>query len=518
MGAYLNKPVTEKDAEQGENEWLKFASTSMQGWRAHQEVASIFKSSILKIYGCNLFGVYDGHGGAEVAIYIAKNFPQFLKNSGLLNSGNLEEALKKSFVDFDITLKDEDSFTHSRLDEEEEREQLFEEAMALSKEASVSIESIIMQYAKIRNQMGGDPKLVFMDEAKVEKRALGEPSSRLVKRRRIHRDNAVLDEDMGEDVNAASEASIAPSGSSVAETTATKVNGSAKSASGEGATNGGLTSSSPAEVKTADSSNSVETNAKGKDSTTCEETVSSSTSVDIIASKSIDSDKAKKVEEPDSNTDEEDDDEDYEEDEDDADAEDGEVVDESESEDDEIGTIETNGGGENKPGFDSGATACLALLFKDKALDLSVDHKPEDTLEKSRIEKAGGIVSEDGRVNGGLNLSRALGDHYYKQNSEVPFEKKDTLLIIACDGIWNSLSSQEVVDFISKRLGTTALKEIGAQICDHCCAADTSGDGTGCDNMTIIIVDLKKANSAVCSQSPSEVATDQKEDPIKEKA
>lgn len=42
------------------------------------------------------------------------------------------------------------------------------------------------------------------------------------------------------------------------------------------------------------------------------------------------------------------------------------------------------------------------------AVDLSVDHKPEDTTEKERIEKAGGCVSEDGRVNGGLYLTNYL--------------------------------------------------------------------------------------------------------------
>lgn len=49
-----------------------------------------------------------------------------------------------------------------------------------------------------------------------------------------------------------------------------------------------------------------------------------------------------------------------------------------------------------------------------KAMDMSFDHKPEDTEELERIRKAGGRVTKDGRVNGGLNLSRAIGDHAYK--------------------------------------------------------------------------------------------------------
>lgn len=84
------------------------------------------------------------------------------------------------------------------------------------------------------------------------------------------------------------------------------------------------------------------------------------------------------------------------------------------------------------PGLSSGCTAVVALVVDrelyvanagdsrcvvcrdGKALDMSVDHKPEDKVELDRIKNAGGKVTVDGRVNGGLNLSRAIGDHAYK--------------------------------------------------------------------------------------------------------
>ncbi|KER20543.1 hypothetical protein T265_10930 [Opisthorchis viverrini] len=146
---------------------------------------------------------------------------------------------------------------------------------------------------------------------------------------------------------------------------------------------------------------------------------------------------------------------------------------------------------DSEPGVDSGTTACVALLLPYNgivklfvanagdsravlcrgtvAIDLSVDHKPEDEDEKSRITAAGGTVTRDGRVNGGLNLSRALGDHSYKQAQGLPLAVQmitpspdvtqfdlipgsDQFLVIACDGVWNSMTSQEVVDFVRERL------------------------------------------------------------------
>jgi len=210
------------------------------------------------------------------------------------------------------------------------------------------------------------------------------------------------------------------------------------------------------------------------------------------------------------------------------DEEDGEDDEDEEAEgdddDDDEDYEDIQGGGE-EPGFDSGCTACVSLLVGNElfvanvgdsrcvvsrageAVDMSFDHKPTDEVETDRITKAGGKVTEDGRVNGGLNLSRALGDHSYKKVTNLSdreqmisalpdiksmvLTNQDEFMVIACDGIWNSLTSQEVIDFVKMRIDhekELTLSQICEELFDHCLAPHTMGDGTGCDNMTCIIV------------------------------
>ena len=53
---------------------------------------------------------------------------------------------------------------------------------------------------------------------------------------------------------------------------------------------------------------------------------------------------------------------------------------------------------------------------------LSFDHKPENEIEIARIEAAGSRVTE-GRVDGHLNLTRALGDLKFKKKEELKAEE-----------------------------------------------------------------------------------------------
>ena len=102
-----------------------------------------------------------------------------------------------------------------------------------------------------------------------------------------------------------------------------------------------------------------------------------------------------------------------------------------------------------------------------KALPLSFDHKPDDEIELTRIEKAGSVVTE-GRVDGNLNLSRSLGDLKYKINKDLTPEEwpitanpdilcvdllpEDDFIIMGCDGIWETKSNEEMVEYIYERL------------------------------------------------------------------
>lgn len=104
------------------------------------------------------------------------------------------------------------------------------------------------------------------------------------------------------------------------------------------------------------------------------------------------------------------------------------------------------------------------LARGDQAVTLSNDHKPSLPEEKERIEKAGGQVKFN-RVNGDLAVSRALGDFDYKRCPTVSVkdqavtafpemiveerDKQDQFIILACDGIWDVMSSQEAVNKVS---------------------------------------------------------------------
>jgi len=151
----------------------------------------------------------------------------------------------------------------------------------------------------------------------------------------------------------------------------------------------------------------------------------------------------------------------------------------------------------------AGDSRCIAGVGG-VAKALSQDHKPMDSKEKARIEAAGGFV-EFNRVNGNLALSRAMGDFVFKMNDKLlqseqivtcyPDIVHDTVeedwdfILLACDGIWDVLSNQEVTDFVTERLGRAMEPEdICEELMNRCLSPDCQMGGLGCDNMTCVLV------------------------------
>ncbi|KAK4722103.1 hypothetical protein R3W88_012336 [Solanum pinnatisectum] len=90
------------------------------------------------------------------------------------------------------------------------------------------------------------------------------------------------------------------------------------------------------------------------------------------------------------------------------------------------------------------------------AIPLSIDHKPDRSDERERIEQAGGFIIWAGtwRVGGVLAVSRAFGDKmlkpYVVADPEIQEEEIDGVefLIVASDGLWNVLSNEEAVTLV----------------------------------------------------------------------
>lgn len=143
---------------------------------------------------------------------------------------------------------------------------------------------------------------------------------------------------------------------------------------------------------------------------------------------------------------------------------------------------------------------------------LSDDHKPENPGERARIEAAGGFVEEN-RVNGSLNLSRSMGDFEYKSKRERPYTEQqvivdpeikkvarqanDQFILLACDGIWDCVTSEEGVermrDALAKRKSTEPISNITEALFDNIIAGDIlASAGVGTDNMTAILLEFKK--------------------------
>eukprot|EP00443_Scrippsiella_acuminata_P132329 CAMPEP_0115595418 /NCGR_PEP_ID=MMETSP0272-20121206/12309_1 /TAXON_ID=71861 /ORGANISM="Scrippsiella trochoidea, Strain CCMP3099" /LENGTH=314 /DNA_ID=CAMNT_0003030723 /DNA_START=95 /DNA_END=1036 /DNA_ORIENTATION=+ len=139
----------------------------------------------------------------------------------------------------------------------------------------------------------------------------------------------------------------------------------------------------------------------------------------------------------------------------------------------------------------------------------TVDHKPDSPQEKARVMAAGGVVrgGRRPRIDGRLAVSRALGDFEFKadRNRQAAEQKVScepdiydisglgpgTLLLLACDGVWDVMSSRDVAALVREHLKVNPGAMLGEVAESIVRRSFEKGSG---DNLTVLLVHL--ANDA----------------------
>lgn len=123
----LQSPILSKELSSGENSVLRFGVCAMQGWRKRMEDSHITDISKGDDGRFNIFGVFDGHGGKEVAEFVKNHFTEnFLKNDKL-KKNNIKQAIIDTFLKMDELMFDKKGIEELKLiaKKSEEEDEIF---------------------------------------------------------------------------------------------------------------------------------------------------------------------------------------------------------------------------------------------------------------------------------------------------------------------------------------------------------------------------------------------------------
>ncbi|EJD74122.1 phosphatase 1E [Loa loa] len=142
--------------------------------------------------------------------------------------------------------------------------------------------------------------------------------------------------------------------------------------------------------------------------------------------------------------------------------------------------------------------SAVAVLRKGTVRTLSSAHSPDVPEEVRRVEEAGGMVvpiQGELRVNGILNLTRSLGDidgrpMISPEPDILSFEldNSEYLLFLSCDGVWDSMSEQEVYSHVAQFVCKNSQESYG-KLAEF--IVDRARESGATDNLTLICVFLR---------------------------
>jgi len=142
----------------------------------------------------------------------------------------------------------------------------------------------------------------------------------------------------------------------------------------------------------------------------------------------------------------------------------------------------------------AGDTRCV-LCKGNRAIRLSIDHKPNKKSEKERVIAEGGNIVNS-RVKGILAITRAIGDHFLgpcitaePHISITNLVDLDYFLIMACDGLWDVLTDQEAVDYVKRKMRQGILDPHG--LSEKLLKKKAFKNGSG-DNISVIVIQLNE--------------------------
>ena len=148
----------------------------------------------------------------------------------------------------------------------------------------------------------------------------------------------------------------------------------------------------------------------------------------------------------------------------------------------------------------------LSVMYKNKkAYNLNREHQVIIEDEKERVLKSGANIVGY-RINGMINLTRAIGDLKFKTNcnlkrheqsvislpeiTKIEYSEDIEFIIMGCDGVWDCVKRQFICDFVHKKIKENPdkdLSEILKVIFDRC-VSPVWGVVLGTDNMSCIII------------------------------
>lgn len=138
-----------------------------------------------------------------------------------------------------------------------------------------------------------------------------------------------------------------------------------------------------------------------------------------------------------------------------------------------------------------GDSRAVLVRADGSVVQLTMDHRTHMPSEYARVVAAGGTVN-DGRVDSVLSMTRAIGDKRLKQYviampdvNTHKIEDDNHFLIIATDGIWDSISNATAAAIVR------CADEVNYAA--DCLIAAASTCST--DNSTVLVVDLRKKNT-----------------------